>query len=246
MDKTRRELLAGISIAGAGALLIGCRTRSNQEGPGQEGPAPGESAPAEVTAVEDLMREHGILRRALFVYRESAVKLKQDAAAMPLDALEKTAQLFRVFGEDYHEQKIEEAFIFPVIKRFRGAAVQQVNTLIVQHARGREITDYILSVTRADSISSTAAGALATAMESFVRMYEYHAAIEDTVVFPMWKGLLGEAELDELAAKFEEVEAEHFGDDNGFESAVSRMEEIETSLGLNSLEALTAPAPPKI
>lgn len=242
MDKTRRELLAGISIAGAGALLIGCRTRSNQTN--QEGPS--ESAPAEVTATEDLMREHGVLRRALYVYRESAVKLKQDAAAVPLDALEKTAQLFRVFGEDYHEKKLEEAFIFPVLKRFRGPAVPYVDALIVQHARGREITDYILAVTKADSISTSAAAALAGAMESFARMYEYHAAIEDTIVFPAWKGLLGEAELDELGAKFEEVEAEHFGDDNGFESAVSRMAEIETSLGLNSLEALTAPAPPKV
>ena len=192
------------------------------------------------------MREHGILRRALFVYRETAGMLKANASAVPLDALEKTAQLFRVFGEDYHETKLEEALIFPVLKRFRGPAVPHVDALIVQHARGREITDYILSVTKAESISSTGAGALATAMESFVRMYEYHAAIEDTIVFPLWKKLLGESELDELGAKFEEIEADHFGDDHGFESAASRMEEIETSLGLNSLESFTAPAPPKI
>jgi hypothetical protein len=147
LNKTRRELLTGISIAGAGALLIGCRTTPNQTN--QEGPAPGESVPAEVTASEDLMREHGVLRRALFVYRESAVKLKQDAAAVPLDALEKTAQLFRVFGEDYHEKKLEEALIFPVLKRFRGPAVPQVDALIAQHARGREITDYILAVSKA-------------------------------------------------------------------------------------------------
>ncbi len=244
MNKIRRELLAGISLAGAGALLIGCRRPAQMTN--QEGPAPGEVGPADVTAAEDLMREHGILRRALFVYRESAAKLKVDAAAVPLDALEKTAQLFRVFGEDYHEKKLEEALIFPVIKKFRGAAVQQVDTLIVQHARGREITDYILSVTKAESVSANAAGALASAMESFARMYEYHSAIEDTVVFPTWKGLLGEAELDELGAKFEEIEADHFGDSNGFESAVSRMDEIEASLGLNNLGALTAPAPPKL
>lgn len=192
------------------------------------------------------MREHGILRRALFVYRETATMLRTNAAAVPLDTLEKTAQLFRVFGEDYHETKLEEALIFPVLKRFRGPAVPHVDALIVQHARGREITDYILSVSKAESISSTAAGALAAAMESFVRMYEYHAAIEDTIVFPLWKKLLGESELDELGAKFEEIEADHFGDDQGFESAASRMEEIETSLGLHSLEAFTAPAPPKI
>lgn len=248
MDKTRRELLAGISIAGAGALLIGCRTRSNQPGvTNQEGPATGASelGPAEVTATEDLMREHGVLRRALIVYREAATRLRQDPASVPPDALEKTAQLFRVFGEDYHEKKLEEAFILPVLKNFRNPAAAYVDVLIAQHARGREITDYVLSVTKADSLSPNTAGALVSAMESFARMYEYHAALEDTIVFPAWKASLGEAELDELGAKFEEIEAEHFGDDRGFEAAVSRMEEIETSLGLKNLDNFTAPVPPK-
>lgn len=249
MDKTRRELLAGISIAGAGALLIGCRTRSNQTGAtNQEGPAaagPSELGPAEVTATEDLMREHGVLRRALIVYREAATRLRQDPASVPPDALEKTAQLFRVFGEDYHEKKLEEAFILPVLKNFRNPAAAYVDVLIAQHARGREITDYVLSVTKADSLSTNTASALVSAMESFARMYEYHAALEDTIVFPAWKASLGEAELDELGAKFEEIEAEHFGDDRGFEAAVSRMEEIEASLGLKNLDNFTAPAPPK-
>lgn len=248
MDKTRRELLAGISIAGAGALLIGCRPRSNQPGTtNQEGPAASvsELGPAEVTATEDLMREHGVLRRALIVYREAASRLRQDPASVPPDALEKTAQLFRVFGEDYHEKKLEEAIILPVLKNFRNPAAAYVDVLIAQHARGREITDYVLSVTKADSLSATTAGALVSAMETFARMYEYHATLEDTVVFPAWKASLGEAELDELGAKFEEIEAEHFGDDHGFESAVSRMEEIEASLGLNNLDNFTAPAPPK-
>lgn len=191
------------------------------------------------------MREHGILRRASFVYRETAAMLRADAAAVPLDALEKTAQLIRVFGEDYHEKKLEEAHIFPVIKRFRGPAVPHIDALIVQHARGREITDYILSVTKADSISSNTASALATAMEAFARMYDHHSAIEDTVVFPLWKGLLGEAELDELGAKFEEIEVDHFADDKGFEAAATRMVEIEQSLGLQDLEPFTAPAPPR-
>ena len=114
--------------------------------------------------------------------------------------------------------------------------------LLAQHARGREITDYILSVTKADRIPSNAVGPLVSAMESFADN-EYHAAIEDTVVFPSWKASLGEAELDELGAKFEDIEAEHFGGDDGFESAVSRMLEIEASLGLGSLE-LHRPKPP--
>ena len=246
MDKKRRQLLSGISLAGAGVLLNACRATSNSSGSAtnedkkSEGPAPGELAPVDVTAVEDLMREHGILRRALLVYRESATRLRQDAASVPPDALEKVATMIRVFGEDYHEKKVEEVFIFPTLKRSPNPAAAYVDALVAQHARGREITDYVLGVTKADRIPSNEIERLAKALESFARMYEHHAAIEDTLIFPAWKTVAGEAELDELAAKFDEIEAELFGVD-GFESAVKRMEEIESSLGMSNLEMFTAP-----
>jgi hemerythrin-like domain-containing protein len=245
LNKTRRELLAGISLAGAGALLVGCRNRSNPSGGANPNePTAGELGPADVTAAEDLMREHGVLRRALVVYREAATRLRQDPRSVPPDVLEKTAQFFRVFGEDYHEKKLEETYILPLIKKFRNPAEAYVDVLLMQHARGREITDYVMSVTKGDTISANSVNALVTALDAFARMYEFHAAIEDTIVFPAWKSSLGEAELDELGAKFEEIEADHFGDDDGFEAAVSRMHEIEASMGLSDLGTFTAPAPP--
>src|SRR5687768_9706999 len=136
-----------MSVAGPGALLIGCRTSPNQAGSITNDEPRDVSGPAEVTANEDLMREHGVLRRALIVYRETAARLKQDPASVSPEALEKTALLFRVFGEDYHEKKLEEVHILPVVKKFRGPAAGYVDVLLAQHARGREITDYILSVT---------------------------------------------------------------------------------------------------
>ena len=39
------------------------------------------------------------------------------AKSVEPEALQKTAKLFRVFGEDYHEQKLEEAHIFPLLAR---------------------------------------------------------------------------------------------------------------------------------
>ena len=247
MNHTRRELLTGISLAGAGALLIGCRrsTEGGNSASNPNEPTSGELGPAEVTANEDLMREHGILRRALIVYREAATRLRQDPNSITPDVLEKTAQLFRVFGEDYHEKKLEETHVFPLIKKFRNPAEAYIDTLLIQHARGREITDYILSVTNADRLPSNATAPLITALESFARMYDSHSAIEDTIVFPAWKASLGETELEELGAKFEEIEAEHFGDGHGFDSAVTRMQEIETSMGLNDLGTFTAPPPGK-
>ena len=246
MDEKRRQLLTGLSIAGAGVLLNACRGNSSggATNDSRTEPAPGEATPVEVSATEDLMREHGIIRRALLVYQESATRLRQDASSIPPDTLEKAANLIRVFGEDYHEKKIEEVFVFPIVQKSPGPPASYIDTLLEQHERGRAITDYVLSITRADRIPSNSVEPLARALESFVRMYAHHAAIEDTVVFPVWKRAVGEAELEALAVKFEEIEAEHFGGD-GFDTALKRMEEIETSLGLSNLEMFTAPEPPR-
>ena len=247
----RRQLLTALSVAGAGALMIGCRAtstggRSTGGATNDDGkePAAGEAVPVQLTATEDLMREHGILRRALLVYQESAVKVRQDAASFPAEALEKTAQLFRVFGEDYHEKRLEEVYIFPTFRNAPGNAGRYTDVLMAQHMRGREITDYLLSVSKAERISTYQAEPLARALESFVRMYAHHATIEDTVVFPAWKAATGEQEYEELSEKFEEVETEIFGAD-GFESALKRMEEIEAGLGLTNLDMFTAPPPSK-
>ena len=41
------------------------------------------------------MREHGVLRRALLVYRASAVRLRSGGDAVTASALSATAKLFR-------------------------------------------------------------------------------------------------------------------------------------------------------
>lgn len=247
MDSIRRQLLLGIPLVGAGVLVAGCRQpqsgtsgASNQKEKSEDDAA---QEVASVTATEDLMREHGILRRALLVYREAAVKLKQDMTSVPPDALEKTAQLFRVFGEDYHERKLEETYIFPSLKRTQNPAAIYADVLTAQHARGREITDYLLALTALDKIPWASANNFINALESFVRMYEHHAAVEDTLVFPAWRSAISTAEFDEMGARFEEIEEEQFGED-GFEAALRRMAEIEESLGLTDLGMFTAPAPP--
>ena len=244
MDSTRRQLITGIPLIGAGALLVGCRQTQQEASNQRQSTAEGGSDPAEVTATEDLMREHGILRRALLVYTECAWRMRQDLASVPPEALDKTAQLFRVFGEEYHEKKLEETHIFPALKKTPNPAAVYVDVLTAQHARGREITDYILAQTAGDKIPAASGNDFIVALESFVRMYEHHAAVEDTLVFPVWRKLMSAEAFDELGAQFEEIEEEQFGED-GFEAALRRMDEIEQSLGLANLAMFTASAPPK-
>src|SRR5579862_4383345 len=154
---------AFLGLAGAGALLVACHHDD-------------EKKEEDVGAVEDLMREHGIIRRILVVYRESATRLRAAPSNVPADALAKAAKLMRTFGEDYHEKQLEETNLFPVLAK--GPLGPLVATLTAQHQRGREITERVLAVAKG-TIAKDEADRLAPILESFARMYEEHAAFED-------------------------------------------------------------------
>src|SRR5215475_6768518 len=150
MTRGRRDFLRLSTAGGAGLIIGACRNASTSNSKGQPPSSErdekkAEETGGEVTATEDLMREHGVLRRALIVYSEAAAKLRVSAASVSPDALQKTAKLFRAFGEEYHEQKLEDAYIFPAVKKAGGPASALADILIAQHQRGREITNYILS-----------------------------------------------------------------------------------------------------
>jgi hemerythrin-like domain-containing protein len=189
------------------------------------------------------MREHGVLRRALFLYSETAIRLRSNPSSVPPDALHKAAKLFRAFGEDYHEKKLEEAYIFPAVKKAGGEAARYPEILVEQHERGREITDYILALSQGAKLDAHNVKPLALALESFVRMYRPHASREDTIVFPAWKQALTAKQLDEMNDKFEDIEHQQFGEE-GFENAVRQISGIEGELGLTDLAQFTAPHPP--
>jgi hemerythrin-like domain-containing protein len=199
------------------------------------------SRDSDVGAVEDLMREHGVLRRAILVFRESAARLQQ-GQKIDSSALYRTAQLFRSFGEEYHERKLEETYIFPAIKKAGGPAATYLGTLIAQHNRGREIIDYVMSVAGKGNIGPDS-NAIAAALMSFELMYSNHATREDTIVFPAWKKALGPNGVEEMGDKFEDIEKQQFGGD-GFDQAVQQIAEIEKSLGFDNLAQFTAPPPP--
>ena len=250
--RSRRDFIRASSVCGAGLgaglAMISCRrgggSESNRTANKGSETKEGDEAP-EVTPSEDLMREHGVLRRALLVYTEIVPRLRSDPRNVPPDALARTARLFRAFGEDYHESKLEEPYIFPAVRQTGGPAAGIPDILAIQHRRGREITDYVLAAAQKGSLGAATSEPLAQALESFVFMYGNHAAREDTIVFPAWKESLSVDQYDELADKFEEIEQETFGGD-GFDDAVREITEIERSLGLADLSLFTAPPPPGV
>jgi len=189
----------------------------------------------EVTPAEDLMREHGLLKRILLIYDEvgSRIAVKKD---FPPSAVMVAAKIIRNFIEEYHE-KLEEDHLFP---RFRkhGVLVDLVNVLEQQHKAGRNVTEKIIGLTAAGLKSADDKQALAANLHSFVRMYAPHEAREDTVLFPALHTIISRNEYDALGEDFEKREHQLFGKE-GFEGMVPRVAEIEKQLGIYELSQFT-------
>jgi hemerythrin-like domain-containing protein len=214
-------VFTGAMLAGSGSLR-GAEEKKSKE--------------IEVGPPEDLMREHGVLKRVLLISGEVLRRIdsKQD---FPLEALADAARIIRNFVEDYHE-KLEEDFLF---LRFEKAnlLVDLVKVLRAQHQAGRQVTDVTMRFANLQSLKSESErGQLIASMHQFIRMYNPHEAREDTVLFPAFRKIVSPHEFDALGEDFEKKEDEIFGE-NGFEKVVDKVAEIEKRLGIYDLAQFT-------
>src|SRR5437879_7829702 len=121
------------------------------------------------------MLEQVLMLRSLLDHFDSIPKLRQSPSSLDPAALHRTAELFRTFGENYHERMLEEQHIFPVIRKQGGELRLYADVLTDQHQRGREITDYVLAVTNSPKIGAMHTASLTKALEGLVLMYQNHA-----------------------------------------------------------------------
>src|SRR5437667_3010920 len=185
----------------------------------------------EVTPAEDLMREHGLLKRILLIYEEIGRRIAAQKD-FPTGSVTNSARIIRSFIEEYHE-KLEEDYLFP---RFRkhGVLVDLVNTLQQQHQAGRRVTERILALSAAGLKSAADKSKLSSALSDFVRMYAPHEARVDTVLFPALHQIVSRHEYDALGEDFERKEHQLFGK-QGFEGMVPRVAAIEKELDIYDL-----------
>jgi len=221
MDRNRRELLAGM---GAGLLFT---TLPAAAAPKKAKP---QKTDEEVAPAEDLMREHGVLRRVMFLYDEAARQL-EGGEKPPLDALSSGTSIVRRVIEQYHE-KLEEDFVFPRLEKAKKLA-DLTATLRRQHEAGRTVTANIVRLCDGSDAKN-----LATLLRVFNRMYRPHAAREDTVLFPAFHDLLGGKAYRELGEKFEDEEKKQLGSE-GFEGAVAQVARLEEQFGFGDLDQFT-------
>jgi hemerythrin-like domain-containing protein len=231
MANERRRFLWTAALGVAGAPLLAARGDDQKDEPDEE-----------VSAPEDLMREHGVLNRTLLIYEEGLRRLRAKEDVGP-EAFQKTANLVRKFVEDYHE-KLEENFIFPEFEKQK-KLVDLVAVLRKQHDAGRALTDAVLRLCEPDAFrKEDGRKTLVETVQAFIRMYRPHEAREDTVLFPALHKLMPAKRMKDLGDRFEKEEDRLFGDE-GFEKTVDQVAEIEKQLGIYELDQFTPKIPGK-
>jgi hemerythrin-like domain-containing protein len=221
----RRDLLKATVIVGGVAAVLGMLMACDEK----------EGEEKEVSPPEDLMQEHGLLNRVLLIYDCCKIKMI-NKESFPFESITDAATIIRTFVEDYHEKQ-EENYLFP---RFKKANVltDLVDTLLLQHKAGRNITEQILQLTKHSARTDSENQKLSDLMASFNTMYRPHESREDTVLFPAFRKLVSQHEYDSLGEEFEKSEHRLFGED-GFEAMVNRVSEIEKKLGIYELAQFT-------
>jgi hemerythrin-like domain-containing protein len=224
---SRRAFLRAAPVAG----IMAIEAPSRRWLPAQAGEDEEEEG---VSAGEDLMREHGILKRVLLVYDEIVrrVDAKQE---IPRQAAIDAAEIIRKFIENYHE-KLEEEHLFPRFRR-AGRLVELVDTLEAQHHAGRRLTERIVA-TAASLKTEDERRRLAHDLLAFNRMYAPHEAREDTVLFPELHKIVTRREYDAMGDQLEGIERKTFGG-HGFDIYVEKVAAVEKQLGIYDLRQFT-------
>jgi hemerythrin-like domain-containing protein len=221
----KQGLIVTVSSLAGISLLSGCKNKDEkEEGEGQK-----------VSPPEDLMQEHGLLNRILLIYDTCSTHLSHKTS-FPKEAIGNAANIIRTFVEDYHEKQ-EENYLFPRFKK-ANQLTDLVNVLLQQHQAGRRLTDQIMQLTKPHTATEAENQKLLQLLTSFNTMYRPHEAREDTVLFPAFRKIVSKNEYDSLGEEFENNEHKLFGED-GFETMVNKVADIEKSLGIYDLSQFT-------
>jgi hemerythrin-like domain-containing protein len=231
-----RRTFLSVSM-GSGAALLPAELIGQERGRVASTTKKGKANPEEADEVappEDLMREHGVLKRVLLVYRE-VIRRVDARESVPPDAVREGAGVIRRFIEDYHE-RLEEDYLFPRFEKVH-KLTDLTSVLRAQHQAGRRLTDQITHAAGTLQDPSSVK-ALVRSLEQFIRMYEPHEAREDTVLFPAIRSIVSQHEFDALGEEFEKKEHQLFGKE-GFEKIVEQVAGVERRLGIYDLAQFT-------
>lgn len=161
---------------------------------------------------EELKHEHQVILLVLDAI-EREMRQIQDGGAVPEERIAQMLDFVRNFADRCHHAK-EEALLFARMEE-RGVPTQggPIGVMLREHDEGRSLVRAAAeALPRATLGDARARDTLAARLLSYVRLLRLHIDKEDNVLYPLADRILTDADQDELAAAFAQVEAEEIGE----------------------------------
>ena len=156
------------------------------------------------TATSILKDEHRVIERFLGVLDAASERL-QRGERVPPDLFVGGLTFIRIYVDATHHGK-EEGFLFPAIERHATASISgPIGALLIGHNRGRNLAT-ALGAAAGDYARGVASVQVVVAIRQMDELYAELIPREEDGVFAIADKLLGEAEQDELARQFAEVD----------------------------------------
>lgn len=185
-----------------------------------------------VGAIETIMRGHGLLLRTIIIYDLIGERLAKGEKADPSLIL-KTTEVIHTYLQNFHEN-MEERYIFKPMED-ANSNTASIQELKIQHGTAYELTRRVTDLAKTGKLNSELQGYLV----AFGKMYRYHSAWEDTVIFPAFDLLMSRKDLADLGRVLEQEEKKILGT-SGFESFVKDIAAVERQLGIYEPSKWTA------
>ncbi len=158
-------------------------------------------------AMSDLMHDHEAILLALQVFSRILTKLQSTPNADTLE-LSQFIDFLKEFADKCHHGK-EEGLLFPAMIAFgmpdRGGPI---GVMMAEHIQGRGFIHDMQEALEAEPVDLAA---FDLAGRKYIQLLQAHIHKENSVLFPMADKLIPQADLDRLAAAFEEHEEKVIG-----------------------------------
>ncbi|WP_230742715.1 hemerythrin domain-containing protein [Methanooceanicella nereidis] len=188
----------------------------------------------EISATEELSREHAILTRLIIAMENVLTRLSSDMKT-DLTPLNQSALIIKNIVIDHH-MKFEEENIYPKFK-YDKTLMEVADKLQAQHDMARETTKRMLELTKSKKIGNEKerdeliqSGIM---MSDLIRV---HIAWEESVLFTALQAALPKSSIEELDRKMLEDEAKFIGDE-GLEKLFDDLSRIERAAGTHDISA---------
>jgi len=225
---SRRLVVTGAGVA-AGAALLGQNAWGQAQSETRE-----RTAEAEVSAAEELMRQHAVAGRLLLIY-DKAAGPESGSAKPSAKALVSTAEMIRS-NVDEHHMKLEEESVFPLFQK-SGTMADLITVLREQHTAARGLNEVILRA--AEKGESTSTESLTRDLRAYTRMLAAHTAYEETVLYPQLRTVVSPQEYERMETTLREADRKKLGRE-GFAGLVAKVAELESTAGITGLAQFTA------